>query len=340
MRLFLHILIPLAVIFAGIMAFSGLKKLNKLTIFGKQIGIEKKSPQTSRPKGMKRPMFRTKAIPLVARDHTVQLTSQGEIRTHNATALTSQIGGRVIKISPKFQDGAFFSKNDVLLELETADYLTELANAKAQLARAEATFAQEKARAKQALLNWNDAGFTEQPSDLVLRKPQLRQAEAAVDSANSSLARAQRNLERTKVRAPYDGRVRKRNIGLGQQVGGSTPLGEIFSTDFAEVRLPLTTRDLAYYTPPQKPGETGIKDNVIFTSILTSEPENSESTTKWHGTILRAEGELDEDSRQLFVIARIDDPFALKTKATPLYIGQPVRARIPAKTLKNVYVIP
>lgn len=338
MRLFLHIIIPLAIIFLGFTAFSGLKELKKLTLFGKEVGPEKKGPGKARMPGMKRPMLRTKAWPLEKTDHMVQLQSQGEVRTHNATSLTAQISGRVTHISPQFEDGAFFRKDDILLELDTADYLTELASAKAQLARTEAAFAQEKARAKQALLNWKDAGFTEEPSDLVLRKPQLREAEAAVNSARSSLQRAERNLARTKVRAPYDGRVRKREIGLGQQIGGSTPLGTIFSIDFAEVRLPLTTRDLAYYTPPQKPGEQGKKDNITFTSILTA--EEGEDSPTWHGTILRAEGELDENSRQLFVIARIDDPFALQSDSPPLYIGQPVRATIPAKTLKDVYVIP
>ena len=333
MRIFLHILTPLVILFIGIMIYLGLKKQESITILGKKIGQEKSIKPARKPSTTNRPKFKTKAIPLQRTNHTIKLQSQGEIRTHNATTLTAQISGRITNLSEKFEDGAFFQQGDILAEIDPADYNTELASAEAQLARAEASFAQEKARAKQALLNWKDAGFTEEPSDLVLRKPQLRQAEAAVTSATSAVERAQRNLKRTKIRAPYDGRVRKRNVGLGQQISGSTALGEIFSTDFAEVRLPLTNRDLQYYTPPQKPGERGQKNHVTFTSILNT------SKTSWQGTILRAEGELDQDSRQLFIIARIDDPFALKSKASPLYIGQPVRATIPAKELQDVYTI-
>jgi len=271
-------------------------------------------------------------------DHTVELQSQGVIRTHNATILTAQVSGRVASLSPQFEDGAYFKQGDVFLKLDTADFLTDQESAKAQVARAESAFAQEQARAKQALLNWKDAGFEEGASDLVLRKPQLREARANVNSAQSSLERATRNLARTQVRAPYDGRVRKRNIGLGQQVGASTALGEIFSTDFAEVRLPLTTRDLTYYTPPNKPNSKTHSNNVAFRSILTT--NNTPELVQWIGTILRAEGELDTDSKQLFIIARIDDPFGLESEKPPLFIGQPVRATIPAKTLKDVYVIP
>ncbi len=336
MRLLLHILIPLAVILLGVIGFSTFKGLEHINIFGRELGEEKKNKPARKPGApkIKRPAFRTTAIPLEAQDYTIHLLSQGEVRTHNATTLTAQVNGRISNISDKFEDGAFFKKGDILLELDPADYNTELASSQAVLARAEATFAQEKARAKQALLNWKDAGFTEEPSDLVLRKPQLRQAESSVISAQSAVQRAQRNLERTKVKAPYDGRVSSRRVGLGQQVGGSTALGDIFSTDFAEVRLPLTTRDLQYYTPPQKPGERGKENNITFTSILTA------SNEKWQGTILRTEGELDKNSRQLFVIARIDDPFALKSKAYPLYVGQPVRATIPARELKDVFIIP
>ena len=343
MRIFLHILIPLAILVMGVGAFYGMKDLKKL----EKIGLTKGKPgkggkakPTGGMSGAKKPgppMIRTEVEPLIKKDHTILLQSQGEVRTHNATSLTPQISGRVFLISEKFEDGAYFNKGDILLELETADYLTEVASAEAQLARAEATFAQEEARAKQALLNWKDAGFDEKPSDLVLRKPQLKEAEANVHSAQSSLEKSQRNLARTKVRAPYDGRVRKRNIGLGQQVGASTALGEIFSTALAEVRLPLTTRDLAYYTPPNKPGSTTTQNSVIFTSILGIEVNGEASL--WKGTILRAEGELDKDSRQLFVIARIEDPFGLKSDKAALFIGQPVRATIPAKTLKDIYVI-
>ncbi|MBT8037447.1 MAG: efflux RND transporter periplasmic adaptor subunit [Verrucomicrobiae bacterium] len=337
MRILLHIMIALAILGLGIGGYYTMKDPEKLKKMGFKVD-KKKAPGTRPKRKPEPPMIRTRVVELTQKDHTILLKSQGEIRTHNATSLTPQISGRVVQYSENFEDGAYFNKGDVLLELETADYLTDVESAKAQLARAEASFAQEEARAKQALLNWKDAGFDEDPSDLVLRKPQLRQAEANVSSAKSSLARAQRNLARTRVRAPYDGRVKKRNVGLGQQVGASTSLGEIFSTDFAEVRLPLTTRDLTYYSPPNKPEPATEKNNVTFTSFLSVAEDKG--STQWAGTILRAEGELDKNSRQLFVIARIDDPFGLKSDKPALFIGQPVRAIIPAKTLQQVYTIP
>jgi RND family efflux transporter MFP subunit len=335
MRAFFHILIPLVILSLGFGAFVGLKGLKKM---GFKLNKDKNTSSAASSGKKERPKIKTRVIALEKKDYTVQIQSQGMIRTHNATTLTAQVSGRVARLSPQFEDGAYFNEGDVLLEIDKADYLTDRESSKAQVARAEASYAQELARAKQALLNWRDAGFKEDASDLVLRKPQLREAEANVNSAKSSLERAERNLTRTQVKAPYDGRVRKRNVGLGQQVGASTPLGDIFSTDFAEVRLPLTTRDLTYYTPPNKPEETSTPHRVSFNSILT--PHTEGEVPQWEGRILRAEGELDEQSRQLFIIARIDDPFGLTSEKPPLFIGQPVRASIPAQILKGVYTIP
>lgn len=267
-------------------------------------------------------------------DYRVILRSQGVVQPHNQTSLTPRVNGRVIKISPNFESGSFFSEGDVLLELDSSDFLAACTAAEARLARAEAALIQEEARAKQALLDWNDLGYTDPPTDLVLRKPQLKEARANVKAATAELSDAQRNLERTKVLAPYAGRVRNRLVGLGQSVSSGTTLGEIFSTDFAEVRLSLSARELVHVTLPNNPDDPPVP--VLLLNAL-----NDDSTTSWEGSIVRTEGTLDEKSRKLFVIARVNDPFGLKEHSElPLRIGQPVRAELQGSFIENVFVIP
>lgn len=337
MRQLIHIIITIFILGGGFLAYNSLKGCENNIFSDKTAKNGKNSADKKQRLRNQRPIIKTTTLPLEKSDYTVNIITQGEVTPHHNTSLTSQVGGRVLKISSKFEAGAFFNEGDVLLELETADFLTDIENAKAQLARAESAYAQEEARAKQALLNWKDAGFTEAPSDLVLRKPQLREAEADVTSAKSNLDRTERNLERTKIKAPYNGRIRNRSIGIGQQVGANTPLGEIFTTDIAIVRLPITPRYLKYYTPPQPSNESATeKQQVTFTSAITSKdiPET------WQGDVLRSEGTLDDDSRQVFIITRIKDPFGLVNKQPTLYLGQPVHATIPVHTLKGVYIIP
>ena len=342
MRHIIHIAIVIAILGGGFIAFNSLKGCESNIFSDKEANATKegkgKGGGGKKGGGKRKPTIKTKVLPLEKIDYSVEVISQGEIQAHHDTSLTSHVAGRIIKISPKFENGAFFNKGDTLVELDVADFLTDIQSAKAQLARAESAFAQEEARAKQALQNWQDAGFDEEPSDLVLRKPQLREAQADVISSQSSLERAERALKGTKIKAPYNGRVRVRNIGIGQQVGANTPLGEIFTSDIAIVRLPITSRDLSYYSPPNKPSETSsaAKNNVTFTSTVATHGDSSQ----WTGSIIRTEGVLDEDSRQIFVIARIEDPFGLKSNKDSLYLGQPVRVTIPAHVLKGVYKIP
>ena len=196
--------------------------------------------------------------------------------------------------------------------------------------------AREEARAKQAKLNWEDIGYDEEPSPLVLREPQLKEARAVVTASQAELEQAQRDLERAKIRAPFDGRVKKRRVGLGQAVSATTQLGEVFATDIAEVRLPLSPNQLRFIDLPTREGDTPLA--VTLTDALGR--DHPEGPATWEAQIIRTEGALDESSRELFAIARIEDPFGLIDEKPELRIGQPVRAEIKAMIMPDVFVIP
>lgn len=318
MKIALRLLIPLLLLAAG---------------YGAMRYLGKKEEVTAPPRHRERELPKAEVVELRRSNFAASIGSQGVVRAHNSTALTSRVSGRVHVVNNRFEDGAFFKKGDVLLELDPTDFDAALAGAEARLARAHAALAQEEARSQQALLDWQDLGYTEEPSDLVLRKPQLKEAEANVKAADADLIQAQRNLERSRVLAPYDGCVLKRNVGPGQSVSSSTPLGEIFSTDYAEVRLPLAAEHLPFIALPGEDGKGTIP--VVLTDALQADNEY-----QWSAKIIRSEGVLDETSRELFVIARIDDPYGLASDGPRLRVGQPVHARIEGKVMKNVFVLP
>ena len=274
-------------------------------------------------------------------DYQIVIRTQGVVRAHNESSLTPEVAGRVSWISPDLQDGAFFSEGDVLVELDDADFQTAVVATEADLARAQAALAQEEARAKQAKINWeelygNVAG-AEPPNELVLRLPQLREAKANVKAAEASNARAQRDLDRTRLRAPFDGRVLTKTVSLGQSVSPSASLATVYATDFVEVRLPISSVDLPFLTLPEGAGSKPV--DVELTDTL-----NAESTASWAAKIVGVEGALDENSRELFAIARILDPFELEKppaeRGAPLRVGQPVSAAIDGKILKDVVAVP
>lgn len=317
MQKLLRFSLPLAILLVGWIGY---------TVLAQEQDEAKRPPPKARA-------IRTTAEELHLQNYTTVVRTQGVIRPHHEVTLTAQVSGKIALLLPGFEDGSFFAEGEILAQLDSSDYDTAVVASKAQVARASAAFAQEKARAKQAELNWEDLGYDEEPSELVLRIPQMNQAEAEVKAAEAQLDQAERDLDRTRIRAPFDGRVKERIVGVGQSISAGTPLGTIFSIDFAEVRLPVASHELGFLTLPEAPEDEPV--NVELTDAL-----NDESETVWHAEIVRTEGTLDEDSRELFAIARLVDPFGRKTGKPPLRIGQPVVGAIAGRVLEDVYVIP
>ena len=321
MQFFLRALIPLGVLLLGWIGYSFLAV---------------KEEEKRRPKPEPR-IIKTRVIKLDRQDFQTVVTTNGVVRAHHEASLTPQVSGKVKTVAPGLEDGAFFEEGEVLLVLEDADFKGQVVTAEAQLARAEAALSQEEAKVKQARLNWEDLGYEEEPNELVLRLPQLREAKANVKAANATLDSARRDLARAQVRAPFDGRVLRRTVAIGQNISPGTPVATIFKTDFVEVRLPIPARQLAFLALPESAEQppVGVR---LFDAL------NGESTATWDGQIVGTEGALDVDSRELFAIARVMDPFSLNSGSggarSPLRIGQPVRAEIAGRVLENVFVVP
>lgn len=292
-----------------------------------------KPVEKPKPVALPEQRIKTEVLELQPRDYQVRIESQGSLRAHYITTITPLVSGVISILHPCFEDGAFFEKGQVLAEIDAADFEATLAAAEARMARSQAALQQEQARAKQARLNWQDIGYEDEPSDLVLRIPQLKEAEANVKAAAAELDQARRNLERTKIRAPFAGRVKTRQVGLGQAVSSNSALGEVFASDLAEIRLPISPTQWNFIRLPITESDPPVP--VLLTDASGVEPDAS-----WPAEIIRTEGTLDEATRELFAIARVKDPFARKSHGPALRIGQPLRASIQGIILTKVFVLP
>lgn len=321
MHRLIRILLPLVVLAIGVAGYWLLRE-------------EEEAPR--RPERPKR-VLKTEVIELKRQDFQTVIRTQGEVRPLNEAILTAQVSGKVSAISESLHDGSFFDEGEVLLEIEKEDYETEIIAAEASLSRALAEFAQEETKSKQARLNWEDLGYKEEPNELVLRLPQLREAEANVKAAEAALERAKRDLDRTQVRAPFAGRILSRLVSVGQTISPNTELATMFSTDFVEVRLPIAARDLSFLRLPES-----IQDPPV--PVELRDALTPEASVVWQAEIIGTEGALDPDSRELFAIARVSDPFSREAApgkaGPPLRIGQPVVAAIPGRILTDVFLVP
>ncbi|MGS0728173.1 efflux RND transporter periplasmic adaptor subunit, partial [Shewanella sp. 0m-11] len=202
-----------------------------------------------------------------------------------------------------------------------------LIDAKASMASARATLVQEKAFGKVAAEEWKriENGV---PTELSLRKPQLAQEVAKLNSSEAGLKRANRNLERTIIKAPYDALIEARNIGLGSYVSMGTPLGKVLSTAHAEVRLPIADKELQFLDSKGKGAE------VMLTGEFAGQ------TTLWPATIVRSEGVIDSRSRMTYLVAEVTDPYGLNSNNNELRYGTYVTANIDGSHAGQVAEVP
>ena len=158
-----------------------------------------------------------------SRDMVFSVDSQGTVEPRTQTTLVAEVSGRVMSVSNQFVVGGFFREGELLLSLDSADYEVSVQQARANLLTARAQLTQEQAQAEQAGRQWDLSGRARADAPpLALRTPFLAEAEARVLFAEADLARAERQLERTKIRAPYDGLMREKMVDIGQYVGTGT----------------------------------------------------------------------------------------------------------------------
>ena len=265
------------------------------------------------------------------------VVSQGTVKPRTETTLVSEVSGKVISVSPDFVAGGFFRDGDTLLQIDPSDYETALKRAQAALASRQAKLADETARSEQALRDWTNLGRSGQPSDLVLRKPQLLDAQANVSAAEADVQKARRDLQRTRITVPYDGLVKQKLVDVGQYVSPGTRLGVSFAIDTAEIRLPLSKDDIAYL---DLPSATEAKEQT-FPRVLLKSTEAGE-VHSWQAEIIRTEGIVDETSRVVYAVAQVVDPYGMLGKSTQeeLKVGTFVSAEIQGVAAENVVVLP
>ena len=299
-------------------------------VVGSMLTIKFKTKAESKPSERKLPSVRV--VTAKPGSHTFQIHSQGTALPRSIIRLVSEVSGRVVSVSDKFDAGQVFKEEDVLLTIDSRDYELALAQAEATVAQADLRLQMEEKEAAVVRREWQLLNQGK-PSGLQAREPQLAQARAALAAAKAAKEAAQRNVERCEVRAPFDGMVAKAVVRPGQFASLAMPLGEVFSTDFAEVRLPLAASDLDFIELPAA-GESvalGQAPRVTLTS------QAGDQTLEWQGRIVRSEETVDPVNRMVYVVARVNDPYRLtKREGVALRRGTFVKATITGRTQDNI----
>lgn len=298
------------------------------------------NPPKTEMKEVKPAYVQVEGTRLKRTSYPVIVTSQGMVQPRTQTTLLPEVTAKIVETSPNFKAGGFFEKGEVLLKLDPVDYETAVVVAKATVAQAESMLAEESAKAEQALENWKALGRTGEPGALALRKPQLAKAQADVAAAKAQVLKAERDLERTSIRAPFAGQVLDQLVDVGQLVSTGTNLAKVFAVDYVEIRLPLPEREMRFLSLPENYRGVSASEIPASTVVQLKAVVNGRLAT-WPGTIVRVEGAMDASTRQVIAVAQVNDPYAKREDGLPpLKVGQFVEAEVAGETLKDVFVIP
>lgn len=264
-----------------------------------------------------------------AKPTTIRIESEGILQPRIETQFISPVAGQVIEIGENFYPGRFFQKGEVLFKLDDSDYQFQVKSAETNLAQAELAFKLEKALSVQAKKDWEKLNLGE-ANDLVLRKPQLKQAKKNLESAQVSLTFAQEQLEDTVFRAPYSGYLLSRTIDLGTEITGgmSGPIASAYSSGDAEIRLPLTESERL----------------LIDTKNLNENTVRLYDSGKLvaQGKIQRIEASLNPNNRLFYAVALIENAFLEDNQihTSEMFRGQYLDAMIDGILIDKAFTLP
>ena len=268
---------------------------------------------------------------------TVSVKTQGEVRPKTEIDLIPQVSGRIVAMSESFNEGAEFAPDSMLLKIDDADYQVAAVRAEARVAEAQTALERELATAKIKEDEWSKDRQTEEPTQFALNLTQVAGAKANLRAARADLQKARLDLQRTEIRVPFYGRVRERNVGIGQYVTAGTKMGRVFSIATVEVRLPLTDAQLVELNLPM--------------GYMTNTPEEAPSVSfsatlgnreyQWQGHIVRIDAAVDQETRLIYATAEVADPYGLgATDGMPMAVGMFVGAEIDGVSEQAAYVMP
>ena len=301
------------------------------------------------------PLVEAVAAPL--QQVQVVVEGQGTVRPDAQIDLVPQVSGIVVWKDADFKPGGTFAKGALLFRIDPRDY--ELVVQQAEVQVAQARYQLDLAREEAAIAEeeWQRLHAEEAPTDLVLRKPQLRAAEASLQGAEARLAEARLRLDRTNVYAPFAGRVRTARVDVGQHLNAGQSIAQLYSIEKAEIVVPVPDEDLGWFTLPLPiaiaPASTSIVSDLNAEGgsrafAFSREGASAEISGafagrrhQWSGRVVRTEGELDPQSRMVRLVVEVEAPYGgIADGIPPLTVGMFVEVAIAGRMVDGVRVLP
>lgn len=316
-------LLPLAILAAGVLGF--------IAFMVTRPEVDRSEPEVVAP------LVQT----ITVEPRTIRLTvsAYGTVEPPIESELRAQIDGEILWVSPQLAPGGSFEAGEPLIRIDRTDYEEEREAALAARDRSTSAYSRTEREFERQRRLVSQSAASEARVDEA--RDAHRAADAALREARVRLTRAERDLERTELVAPYAGRTREKDVDVGQFIRRGDDLAKLYAIEYAEVPLPIPDRELAFLDLA-RPFHEGGRDEMSEGPVVLLRAEFAGVKNEWAGTLVRTTAEIDPKSRTVTVIARVDDPYGRSSggAAIPLPVGLFVEAEIEGREIANAVVLP
>ncbi len=310
-----------------------------LGVFVTIVLIKLKKPPQQTEQEVLAPLVKVERIEV--KDIPMLVHGNGTVYPKVEVSIVPEVAGKVIYIHPELKVGGFIRAEEKILQIDPRDYELAVQQADATVQDAKVKLDTELAEADVARKEWSQLNPGVEPtSSLVLREPQIRKAQTALDSAEAQLAVAQLKLERTSLSLPFDALIISEQVDLGQYIVTGQSLASAYGTDAVEIEVPLEDKELAWFdvfglTIPGRANEKMAKQT---TALVKANFAGAEHT--WQGRVVRTTGQVDRTSRMIPIVVEVANPFDTSGGKPPLLPGVFADVYIKGRVLKQAFAIP
>ena len=272
-------------------------------------------------------------IEVEADRYEVDLHAKGTVLPAQEIVLQPELSGRVIWQSPELVAGGRFRDGEPILRIDPRDYQLAVESIRSQVRAARLDLRLEQRRGEVAKREWNAFGDIEASDDqraLAQREPQLDTAKLALKAAESSLRKAELDLARTTLRAPFNAMVVSESVDPGQLINAQTSVARLVGTDefHVQVSVPVASlKAMRIRTAEDSGSATEIVQRVGAERIERK------------GEVIRQLPDLDPGGAMARVLVSIDDPLGNGT-GLPLLLGSFVDVAVSAAPIESAVKVP
>jgi len=212
---------------------------------------------------------------------TIWVSAEGEAKALRAAPLHAEVAGAVTAVAVR--EGQFVQRGQLLARVAPQPYQIDLREAEGQLEQAEAEY--------QDLTLGDDQ--IQDPAVLVERQ-RLARVRSGISGAQARVERAQYDLAKTEIRAPYSGRVANLAVDVGSRLSVGDSIATVVDVSSIDIDVQVLESEIAAL-------DVGREATVRFTAF----PGES-----FRGRVVTLNPVVNPESRYSRVTVRLENPEA------------------------------